>query len=484
MRRLPQVYCRVGVGGLVAALLVADAVGQAPSAKEVYRKAVGSVVVVTAFDANAEPLALGTGFYVQKGLVATSLHVLEGAKSLQVRRAGGGGKLRVKGIHALSARHDIALVRTEESGKALTASTDRLEPGDTVYAIGNPEGLIATLSTGIVSGLRTFEGTRMYQITAPISPGSSGGPVLDSRGRVIGIATSQIEGGQNLNFAVDMRHVADLIKSRSGSVVRPLNIPPRTRRTTPKVKTNPKDGAAMVYVPAGEFTMGSNDDFQDEEPQRRVYLDAYWIYKHEVTVAQYRKFCGATGRQMPDAPWWGWKDDHPIVSVTWHDAKAYADWAGVALPTEAQWEKAARGTDGRAYVWGDQWPPPPKVGNFADETAKRKDKGWSIISGYDDGYAETSPVGVFPAGASPYGCLDMAGNVWEWCADWYDENYYAKAPSRNPKGPQRGVNRVLRCGSWHYGSGDFFRASYRLSYYPDDRNNGLGFRCVLPVGSS
>ena len=119
-------------------------------------------------------------------------------------------------------------------------------------------------------------------------------------------------------------------------------------------RINPKDGAVMVYVPAGEFVMG-DDQMPRSSPRRTVTLDAFWIYKNDVTVAQYRKFCQATGRQMPQTPTWGWKDDHPVVNVTWDDAKAYCDWAGAALPTEAQWEKAARGTDGRMYPWGNEW---------------------------------------------------------------------------------------------------------------------------------
>jgi len=219
------------------------------------------------------------------------------------------------------------------------------------------------------------------------------------------------------------------------------------------------------------------DLVEDAIPQRRVHLDAYWMYKHEVTVAQYRRFCSETKRQMHGPPSWGWKDDHPVVEVTWNDAKAYADWAAVALPTEAQWEKAARGTDGRPYVWGDQWPPPPKVGNFADETAKTKYKDRTIITGYDDGYAETSPVGSFPAGASPYGCLDMAGNVWEWCADWYDAGYYARSPNRNPTGPASGRSRVLRGGSWVSDDRHILRAANRDINTPDDGSSYYGFRC-------
>ncbi|MBM3496659.1 MAG: hypothetical protein FJX72_20420, partial [Armatimonadetes bacterium] len=197
-----------------------------------------------------------------------------------------------------------------------------------------------------------------------------------------------------------------------------------------EVRINPKDGAEMVYIPAGEFIMGS-DGGGDEKPRRKVYLDGYWMYQHEITVAQYRRFCSETGRKMPDAPSWGWKNDHPIVNVSWHDAKAYAAWAGVQLPTEAQWEKAARGTDGREYPWGSTF-----------------DSSKAVCSVRPRDENSTAPVGSIPAGASPYGCLDMAGNVWEWCADWYDGGYYRKAPNRNPTGPASGTLRVLRGGSW------------------------------------
>ncbi len=225
---------------------------------------------------------------------------------------------------------------------------------------------------------------------------------------------------------------------------------------------NPKDGAEMVWVPAGEFLMGSTDDegVRDERPQRKVYLDGYWMYKTEVTVAQYRKFCEATNREMPEAPEWGWKEDHPVVNVSWQDAADYARWAGASLPTEAQWEKAARGTDGRVFPWGNEW----------DAGACANSVSWSLKG--------TKPVGSCPAGASPYGCVDMAGNAWEWCADWYDEAYYGnEAPSRNPPGPASGGYRVLRGGSWYDVSYGSFRCAYRYYCLPDYRYNNSGFRC-------
>ncbi len=234
------------------------------------------------------------------------------------------------------------------------------------------------------------------------------------------------------------------------------------------VKTNPKDGAEMILIPAGEFLMGSTDADKyatdAEKPQRTVYLDAYYIYKTEVTVAQYRKFCTSTNRNMPTEPSWKWQDNHPIVNVSWNDAKAYVDWAGVKLPTEAQWEKAARGGDGRIYPWGFSWDK-IKCANYTN-------------SGADNTTSGTHQVGSFPTGASPYGVMDMSGNTYEWCADWYGADYYKNAPAKNPTGPVAENYRVLRGGSWNYLDGYYFRGAFRYIINPYDDYNYIGFRCT------
>ena len=227
--------------------------------------------------------------------------------------------------------------------------------------------------------------------------------------------------------------------------------------------TNDKDGAVYLYVPAGEFVMGSADSDPvakgAEKPQHRVFLDGFWIMQTEVTNAMYAR-CVEVGDCTPPEDW-GRKDssyaDHPVVYVDWTQANAYCAWAGGRLPTEAESEKAARGTDGRKYPWG----------NSAPDCGKAQ---------YGACGETTVPVGSKPAGASPYGVLDMAGNVWEWCQDWYDVDYYASSPQHNPPGPSTGRLRVVRGGAWPFGTAapaatrEGYPAYYRL---PD-----LGFRCV------
>ena len=248
----------------------------------------------------------------------------------------------------------------------------------------------------------------------------------------------------------------------------------------PKTKINPKDGAEMILIPAGEFLMGNSNEqidawiqihsneikawYKNEIPQHKVYLDAYYIYKNDITVAQYRKFCDATGRKLPLAPPWGWLDNHPVVNVTWNDATAYAHWSGASLPTEAQWEKSARGGDGRVFPWGNAW----------DATKCNN----SVGNLHPD---KTSPVGSFPAAASPYGVLDISGNVAQWCADWYDDKYNQNSPSRNPTGPTTGSKRVTRGGGFYGPSATVFRVARRSWFDPAGENSYIGFRCVVSL---
>jgi len=228
----------------------------------------------------------------------------------------------------------------------------------------------------------------------------------------------------------------------------------------------PKKGQAaipgMVYVPEGEFIMGSKHGDPDEQPQHKVFLAGFYIDKYEVSNLEYKKFLEATGRRAPNF----WTDpdlsadDQPVVGVTWEDARAYCEWAGKRLPTEAEWEKAARGIDGRVYPWGNEFSP-QKANAY----------------GKADGFQYTAPVTAFAAGASPFGALNMAGNVAEWCADYYDSEYYSRSPTRNPSGPAEGLYRVIRGGAWD-DAPEKLRASNRYADRPSYSAYNLGFRCA------
>jgi formylglycine-generating enzyme required for sulfatase activity len=231
-----------------------------------------------------------------------------------------------------------------------------------------------------------------------------------------------------------------------------------------------KDGAPMVLITAGEFGMGSTDGEGDKEehPRHKVFLDAYYIDKFELTVSRYAEFMRSTGRRAPlywDQVKLGKHDRLSVVGVDWHDADAYCRWAGKRLPTEAEWEKAARGTDGLIYPWGND-APTSTVANF--------NKRFTTEKLYDQ---KLAPVESYEAGKSPYGLHHLAGNVWEWTSDWYDESYYAKSPERNPKGPSSGQDRVLRGGSW-LTPPDFVRSPRRNGDLPTRRTGDIGFRCA------
>ncbi len=242
------------------------------------------------------------------------------------------------------------------------------------------------------------------------------------------------------------------------------------------------DKMELIYIPSGEFFMGSitNDPLaeKDEWPRHPVFVDSFWIDKTEITNHQYR-LCVASG--VCEAPFEQrnsfFQDDLPVVGVDWFQSQAYCEWVGGRLPTEAEWEKAARGTDSRIYPWGNEFD-----GTRLNSCDKNCIQDWKDVR-WDDGYKYTAPVGSYPDGASPYGILDMSGNVWEWTNDWYAEDYYVDAPYRNPMGPMDGVQRVIRGGSWHY-SGRNLRAVNRHKDTPTFRYDKIGFRCVLPENSA
>jgi len=268
----------------------------------------------------------------------------------------------------------------------------------------------------------------------------------------------------------------------------------------------------MVLIPAGEFLMGSKEGEGafDEHPQHTVYLDEYYIDKYEVTNAQFQEFVEATGyvtdaEQKGQGEVWNPKEhyhkkqlsfngvnwkcpnawrivcpyaechpkvwenynianrmNHPVVQISWNDAEAYCRWAGKRLPTEAEWEKAARGSEGFTWPWGDEFNP-----QKADVTAYT-----------NMGSEVPMPVGQFSTDVSPYGIYDLAGNVREWVADWYAPDYYAHSPAQDPMGPETGQFRILRGGSWANSDSSNLRSASRAYKPPDYSGNFVGFRCA------
>ena len=256
----------------------------------------------------------------------------------------------------------------------------------------------------------------------------------------------------------------------------------------------------MVLVPEGPFVMGAKSEESgetDEQPVHVVYLDPFYIDRYEVTNAQFQVFVEATSHittretdgfsivnpgsgEWPDIDGARWNVplgpgsdlrgllDDPVVHISWMDAQTYCDWAGLRLPTEAEWEKAARGTDRRTYPWGEGID--RSKANYGSEDE------W--LAGDDsDGYLLTSPVGHYSEAESAYGAYDMAGNVWEWVEDWYDANYYSNSPRDNPRGPASGDERVIRGGSWD-DLPDWLRVSFRHKENPVNANTVIGFRCA------
>lgn len=252
-------------------------------------------------------------------------------------------------------------------------------------------------------------------------------------------------------------------------------VTPTPKYTSGESKESSLDGMFQRFVTPGIFLMGTLADGdwvgEDEFPQHEVQLDSFWMDSTEVTNSQYRKciLAGAcvdphskeseTRKDYFDNPEY---DNFPVVQVDWEQAKTYCSWAGRRLPTEAEWEKAARGKLGRKFPWAENGYG-PYFANF------------DVNDDWPN--ADTTKVGSIPGGVSPYKTMDMAGNVYEWTADWYAADYYSQSPAENPAGPDHGTARVIRGGAW---SSDwvFLRTASRLSYYPDGFSNDIGFRCA------
>ncbi|MEK7761082.1 MAG: SUMF1/EgtB/PvdO family nonheme iron enzyme [Nitrospirota bacterium] len=434
---------------------------------------------------------IGTGFIVRldkdAAYIVTAAHVVAGdthpkvefftKRNLPVTAEvlGLEGNDEVRGLALLVVRGP------ENLPKGLTAlslaGATRLTGGELIVVIGFPPN---AGPWAIVKGNIVSRQGRDILFSPSIESGHSGGPIFQG-GNVVGVVGL---GSQSAGRGVTIRSVQDYIegfgitaqeRASAASMATESSPPPAAiAKSEPRPMTQDheitgKGDAPMMLIPAGEFWMGSPNGVgaPDEHPRHRVYLDAYYMDRFEVTVSRYTESMQSTGRQDPR--YWkqvktGKHSDLPVIGVDWHDAEAYCRWVGKRLPTEAEWEKAARGTDGRTYPWGNN-KPTTRLGNFMKKT---------LANAYDERLA---PAESYEEGQSPYGLHHMAGNVWEWTADWYDEHFYAASPQRNPTGPLTGTYKVIRGGSWDDEPVDV-RSAYRGKYQPMERYDNIGFRCA------
>ncbi len=296
-------------------------------------------------------------------------------------------------------------------------------------------------------------------------------------GRVGEEGTSLITGVRTGQRELRIRGTSDQVARRIVSIVKGktavVSPEPMDTRTVPQPFLTPdeknsegfmeyrreRDGAIMVQISEGEFLMG-NLETEGAPLPHTVYVSSFLMDRLPVTVERFRRFAAATGRPLPPDPYWGAHDNYPVAFVRWDESRAYCEWAGGRLPTEAEREKATRGTDGRLWPWGSE-PPNPARGVFR--------RNW--------GYEGNAAVGVRPAGASPYGLLDTGGNMWECCEDWFDRAYFKSSPRNDPTGPKTGRARVLKGGSWD-SRPTVLSASSRNFGYVGYREAAFGFRCA------
>jgi formylglycine-generating enzyme required for sulfatase activity len=429
----------------------------------------------------------GTGFIVQlnpeTAYIVTAAHVVAGDKHPNAEFFTRRHLPVLSTVAAVYSELALLVVEGKDSlpsgliALPLATAVD-LNGGEEVTVIGFPEG--AGPWPVIKGSFVSRRGLNM-QFSGAIDVGNSGSPMLRA-GQVVGLVT---EKGRQYGLATPAPIVREALKGE-------VNLPSSGLIVG-------RDGEEMVLVSAGWFEMGSAEEeveaayelaqqyssevekawYEPEGPRHRVWLEAFFIDKYKVTMAKYRVFVRETRHR--DLPEWTAQyirsERHPAIGISWEDAAAYCRWAEKRLPTEAQWEKAARGTDGRWYPWGFE-PVDGKRANYCDASCEFswKDKKQS------DGYRHLSPVDAYELGKSPYGVYDLAGNAWEWVRDWYDGEYYRKSPERNPVNDAEAQYRVVRGGSWD-SDPSFLRASYRGWREPESRTHFVGFRCVLLAAS-
>jgi len=480
-----------------------------------------SSVVSVAFDPNGRTLASGSwdnsirlwdvesGVLVQK-LEGHSMYVSSIAYSPDGRLLASGSwddTVRLWDVDSGDSVYSL-------SGHTNNVSSIAFSQDGRLIASGSWDHTLRMWNTENGELLQTFEGLESSVLSVAFNPDGSKLASGHDDGSVMlwGIGSSQPSGKSSIP--------PTQLPSPTGSPTPlpsiPTSSPTVTRTVTPTSLPDliiDDNGVSMVLVPAGAFNMGGDADvalveceklyepftdntcerswFEDEEPIHTVMLDDYYIDQYEVTNAEFAVFLNDQSNQSEGGKAWlddsredglivqssgEWQpksgyEDHPVILVTWYGALAFCEWRGARLPTEAEWEKAARGTDGWMYPWGNNFD-----GNRANFCDSNCGLDWTN-NNYDDGYPETAPVGSYPDGASPYGVMDVAGNVLEWVADWYDSDYYTNSISVNPQGPSSGNLSGVRGGCWSF-TGDYVSAVVRGGFNPTVALSVLGFRCA------
>ena len=369
-----------------------------------------------------------------------------------------GAKLK---LTKLTLAGDLDICTDLQTGDSLARV--RALTGQSRFQMASPGAIVAVKGTAFALGVKGEESTVIVGegkvgVSLPSEPGKEV-EVLD--GEMVTAGKGGLPQPEPVG-AAESEIIQQMLKEAL-----PTNAGEQAAPGPATTYVNPKDGQAMVLVPAGEFTMGSDDGEEDEKPVHKVNLPAYYIGKTEVTFAQFRRFVTETG-YAPEGKWQtlttypaelGFDEQWPVTYVSWRDIAAYCRWAGLRLPTEAEWEKSARGTDGRTWPWGNRW-------DYSKSS-----------SAPPNGAGVWKSVGSFPGGASPYGCLDMAGNVWEWTSSQYRQYPYDAKDGREADSPA--ANRVIRGGSCANGDQNA-RSTNRVSNDVQDDTGGpdLGFRCA------
>ena len=473
-------------GALALCLIAHAATAWSLSASEVFRRAAPSVVVVLAVDERDQTKGTGGGVVVAQDRIITNCHVSDAAVVVYVKRDGQRFKARVIERAAVQ---DLCLLQVS-TGNApvvrLRRSAD-VQVGEPVYAIGNPQGLEQTLSPGLISQLRKTEKGLLLQTTAPISPGSSGGGLFDEAGLLIGITVGQYKDAQNLNFAIPVDWIDEVLRKptrraepppKQAKVIDPQRVPEAGQSFRDCVEC-----PEMMVVPGGRFMMGSPANepgrADDEGPQHLVTIaNPFAVGKFEVTFDEWNACVGEGQCAEVDDRGWG-RGRRPVINVDWTQAIGYAKWLAdktgkkYRLLSEAEWEYAARAGSEQAWFWGSSPERACEYANVYDVTAKAKRKfGWEAFP-CDDGSPDIARVGSFKSNA--FGLHDMAGNVWEWVEDCYNGTYDAVPTNGQAWSKGDCSRRVLRGGSW-FNYPPSVRSAIRDRNDPSERNDILGFR--------